>query len=445
MSDRRRLYEPYAYSDAPLSASFWDSTVSEAPALPVLHGDISCDCVVIGGGFAGMAAALRLAEAGAAVAVLDAKKPGWGASGRNGGLVSVGSAKLDDGVLERRVGVDDAQLFYAAERAAIEAVSERLDRYAIDADVHSTGYTFAAHHPRAVAGIRAYGESYKRRYGLDYRFHDRAAMRDAGMASPDFCAAVDLPLGCALNPLKVHRGLLNAALSAGVSVYADSEVLSVKPGYRLATAKGSVSAQKLLIATNGYVCDDLPGHRHSVLPVQSNILVSRPLTDAEIAEQGWHSAQMVVDSRRLLHYFRLMPDRRMLLGLRGTVRASAASLDATRQCARADFERMFPAWRHVETPYFWSGLIAMSRELMPVAGPIPGHDNAWMTAAYHGSGVAMSPYCGELIADMALGNERMPHPAFMQRVPKRFELGRFRRAVLPAVFAGYAALDRFGL
>ena len=103
-----------------------------------------------------------------------------------------------------------------------------------------------------------------------------------------------------------------------------------------------------------------------------------------------------------------------------------------------------PAWKHVDTPHFWSGLIAMSRELMPIAGPVPGMPGAWMTAAYHGSGVAMAPYCGELIADLALGVRRLPHPLFMQRSPRRFELGRFRRAGLPAVFAAYGVLDRFG-
>ncbi|MEM7378179.1 MAG: FAD-dependent oxidoreductase [Pseudomonadota bacterium] len=443
-ADAQRPYEPFAYSDAPLRDAFWPGTVPVGPEVPSLHGSHTFDAVVIGGGFAGLAAALRLSDAGLSVAVLDARVPGWGASGRNGGLVSVGSAKLADGVIESRVGIDDARCFYAAEHAAINAVHDRIERYALDVDLHSEGYTLAAHHPRAVAELHAYGATYRRRYGLDYRFLDRDAMRAEGLDSPAFCAAVQLPLGCALNPMKMHRGLLEAAVQAGVAVFAHSEVVSVETGFTVRTAEGVVNAPKLLLATNGYLSDALPGHRHRILPVQSNILVSRPLSEAEIAAQGWHSAQMVVDSRRLLHYFRLMPDRRLLLGLRGTVRASPAAFAATRDRARADFEWMFPAWRHVETPHFWSGLIAMSRELMPIAGPVPGQPGAWMTAAYHGSGVAMAPYCGELIADLALGKQRLPHPAFMQRTPRRFELGRFRRAVLPAVFAAYGVLDRFG-
>lgn len=438
-------YEDFAYSDGPLVDAFWPTTVPSMANLPQLDGDIRADAAVVGAGFAGLAAALRLADNGLDVVVLDAHYPGWGASGRNGGLVSVGSAKLADKVLDRRVGGDDAQRFFAAERRAVEAVFERQALMNIDADAHSDGYVFAAHHARAIDGIRAYGDTYRQRYGLAYRFLDRVAMRDAGLASPDYCAAVHLPLGGAINPLKMHRGLLTQALARGVRVFANSEVTQFSGQFRLHTQRGSCRARRLLIATNGYASDSLPGHRHRVLPVQSNILVSRPLTDAEIDAQGWHSQHMVVDSRRLLHYFRLLPDRRLLLGLRGTVRASGASLQATRARARVDFDRMFPAWRKVETPYFWSGLIAMSRELLPFAGPVPGLANAWMTGAYHGSGVAMAPYCGELIADLALGRGKEPHPDFMKRVPKPFELGRFRRTVLPAVFSGYETLDRFGL
>jgi glycine/D-amino acid oxidase-like deaminating enzyme len=151
---------------------------------------------------------------------------------------------------------------------------------------------------------------------------------------------------------------------------------------------------------------------------------------------------MVCDSRTLLHYFRLLPDNRMLLGLRGSVRVSEANIDRTRAKARADFDRMFPAWQHVETPYFWSGLICMTRALVPFAGAVPGMKGAYAAFGYHGGGVAGAPYSGALIADLALGQNRRPHPLFMQKLPRRFELGRFRRASLPPAFAWYNLKDR---
>jgi glycine/D-amino acid oxidase-like deaminating enzyme len=102
---------------------------------------------------------------------------------------------------------------------------------------------------------------------------------------------------------------------------------------------------------------------------------------------------------------------------------------------------MFPAWRHVETPFFWSGLICMTRGLVPFAGPIPGMERAFGALGYHGSGVAMAPYAGALAADLALGRSPRPHPAFMRAPPGRFELGRWRRAQLAPALAWYRLKD----
>ncbi len=177
------------------------------------------------------------------------------------------------------------------------------------------------------------------------------------------------------------------------------------------------------------------------MPVQSNILVTHPLSQEEIAAQGWNSRQMVVDARNLLHYFRLLPDNRMLFGLRGSIRASEENLAATQRLARTDFDRMFPQWRNVETEYFWSGLICMTRDLIPFAGPIRGMDNAFAAMAFHGNGVSMAPYCGALMADLALGQQTMPHALLMQKQMRRFELGSLRRNLLPPAFLWYKLLD----
>ncbi|CUH64862.1 Gamma-glutamylputrescine oxidoreductase [Thalassovita autumnalis] len=441
-----RIYEPLAYGNRPIRDRYWDSTLtSPLPVYPPLRGHITCDFAIIGGGYTGLSAALTLAEAGADVVIVDAKSPGWGASGRNGGLVSTGMTKQSDDAIERRYGAGEARLLYDAERSAIDLVEQYIDRFDLDVERHSHGYSCVAHRPSAIAELKDYGADYQRRYGLPYRFVPKEEMAAHGMNSPDFHAAVDLPLGFALNPIKFLAGLTKAAEAAGVRIFSHTTVEDVTPenGFQLKTPEGRISATKLLFATNGYGSDHLPRRFAArYLPVQSNILVSRPLSEAELAQQGWTSRQMVCDSRTLLHYFRLLPDNRMLLGLRGSVRVSEANIERTRAKARADFDRMFPAWQHVETPYFWSGLICMTRALVPFAGAVPGMDGAYAAFGYHGGGVAGAPYSGALIADLALGQNRRPHPLFMQQLPHRFELGRFRRASLPPAFAWYNLKDR---
>ena len=441
----KRVYEPFAYEDGPIRDGYWPGTVpAPHPGFDPLTDEAVCDFAIIGGGYTGVSAALRLTQSGADVVVLDAKTPGWGASGRNGGLVSVGGSKLSDDRIVKIAGQADAETYFQAERAAVEMVETLLETFDLDVDRHSDGYTYVAHSPRHIDDVRAYGEQYNRRYGLKAAFLNKGQMAEQGLNSPDFHAATHLPLGFALNPLKFILGLTEAAQRAGVRMYSNTEVQEIvqNNGYILKTPRGQVRAAKLLFATNGYTSDNMPkALANRYLPVQSNILVSRPLTEGEIADQGWFSRQFVCDSRTLLHYFRLLPDNRMLLGLRGTVRATPANLTRTRARARADFDRMFPEWRHVETPHFWSGLICMTRDLLPFAGAVHGMDNAFAALAYHGNGVTMAPYCGALMADAALGQKRLAHPDIMQRRLPRFELGRWRRASLPPAFAWYKFSD----
>lgn len=446
-----RIYEPMAYSDRPIRDRYWPHTLPEGlPDFSSLEKDETCEFAVIGGGYTGLSAAIALADAGANVVLLDAKAPGWGASGRNGGLVSVGLTKLDDPTIERRYGITDAETLYAAERAAVDLVEQYIDTLGLNVDRHSQGYSAVAHTPRAVADLQAYGRSYGHRYGLPYQFVPTEEMAAHGMASPAFHGAVHLPVGFALNPIKFLDGLYRAADRLGVRIYSNSSVDAIKPtnGFTLTVnspnGRAEVRTKKLLFATNGYGSDDLPrsmGDRY--LPVQSNILVSRPLTQAELLDQGWTSRQMVCDSRNLLHYFRLLPDNRMLFGLRGSVRTTEGTLARTRAKARQDFDAFFPAWRQVETPYFWSGLICMTRDLVPFAGAVPGLDGAYAAFGYHGSGVSGAPYGGALIADMALGQQTRPHPDLMKTAPRPFELRQWRRASLPLAFAWYNLVDRF--
>ena len=147
-------------------------------------------------------------------------------------------------------------------------------------------------------------------------------------------------------------------------------------------------------------------------------------------------------TRHLLHYFRLMPDGRMLFGMRGGLRHTEAT-EATIRCKiRQDFDRMFPEWRHVETPHYWSGLVCLSRDLVPYAGPIPDMPGGFAGFAYHGNGVSMGSYTGSLLAALVQGKTpQTPYPAPMRHVPRRFPLGRFRRLLMRPAYLGFALKD----
>jgi len=439
-----RLYEDMAYGPAPIAEGFWSTTVDAIPVHGALDGSVRADVAVIGAGYTGLNAALALAEAGRDVVVLEAEQPGWGASGRNGGFCCLGGAKAGPDAFLRRFSEAETRAYYRAERAAVDHVAEMLEAHGIGADTHSKGETLLAHRARDVAGLHGLAREIRHWHQVEPAFLPREALADHGLASPEFHAGLTTPVGFALNPMKYVLGLARAAVAAGVRLFGRSALIAMnrEGDFVLRTGQGELRAKQVIFATNGYSRDDLPGwFAGRYLPVQSNVLVTRVLTEDELAAQGWSSDQMCYDTRNLLHYFRLMPDRRMLFGLRGAMRTTPGEHAKTRATARADFDRIFPAWRDVETPHFWSGLACLARDLMPFAGPVPGMDGAYAALCYHGNGVAMGSYAGRLLAAEIAGHGPET-PAPMRRPLRRFELGRFRRLALPVAYRLYGLKDR---
>jgi len=441
----RRIYPDYAYSDAPRAGCWWDQTV-EPTSRPSLSGEHSCDVAIIGGGFTGISAALHLARAGVTVGVFENRYVGWGASGRNGGFCCLGGGMLDNAALERDFGLEGRHAWRQAEVAAIRLVEDLLDDLNIDVDRHSDGETQVAHRPRDFEAMREDVAYYKDSYGLDAWLTEKEALEAEGM-NAGFHGAITVPIGFGLNPRKYITGLADAAEAAGAQIFHETPVLKIDKtghGFGLRTPEGSVRAGKVILATNGYSSEDMPGWLAGrYMPTQSSVIVTRPMSQSELGAQGWTSGQAAYDTRHLLHYFRLMPDNRMLFGVRGGLMANAGSEARAIRRARSDFETMFPAWRDVETPHAWSGMVCIARKRMPFVGAVPDTPDMFASLCYHGNGVAMATYCGALLSDLAQGHTpSRVYPRAVQRPLAKFELGRFRRAVMPFAYAGFAVSDR---
>jgi len=439
----RRIYEPLAY-DTPANC-WWRDTTPPADQ-PQLDGDHRTEAVVIGGGFTGLNAALALARSDVKVTVIDAEQPGWGASGRNGGFCCLGGSKLGGGLMARRFDQDQRSQWHKTERAAVDHVDALLSENGIDADRHSNGETLLAHTPRAMRDMLASTDEAKATYGVTPEIIPAEQLRQRGLGGA-FHGGVTLPIGFALNPAKYHAGLAHTAQGQGARLFGQTPAQSItRTGrtWRVTTPSGVITADTMILTTNGYSSEDVPDWlRARYVPVQSSIIVTRPITEGEQARQGWTSLQMCYDSRILLHYFRLMPDGRFLFGMRGGLRATPRAEAALSHKIRADFHALFPAWRDVEVTHDWSGLLCLMRRLTPFAGPVPDHPGLFAAMGYHGNGVAMGSYLGARLADAVLGRSpRGPVPAFIAAPPKRFPFGASRRALLAPAYTAAALLDR---
>lgn len=416
------FYEAEAYDTTRWPASYWRATRPAPPACPPLEGAQRADIVIVGAGYAGLNAALELVERHSAdVLVLEAAQPGWGASGRNGGFCCLGGTMLDDAAITRRHDAETAQGWAAFETSAIDRVRDNLSRYAIDAEPVETGELMLTGSARRWAAIRATPPA------PDEALLDRAALRDQGFASACHHGGRIVAQGFGLNPYAYALGLAQAAQSAGVRLHGQSPAIGLehKHGrWLIQTPQGQISARAVLIACNGYSSETLlPWLKGRILPVISNIMVTRPLRPAELQAQGWTRQMMAYDDRRLLHYFRLLPDNRFLFGARGGMSFAASSVARFAARARARFECIFPRFAGAETQFAWNGLVCLTTSRAPYIGPVPGAPGLFLALGWHGNGLAAASEGGRRAARAMTGQPDAP-PQLARHAPPRLPVPR---------------------
>ncbi|WP_415405026.1 NAD(P)/FAD-dependent oxidoreductase [Tateyamaria sp. SN3-11] len=435
----RRIFSDYAYGPGPRTGCWWDNTVDIA-SNPTLQGDVACDVAIVGGGFTGLSAALHLARAGASVVLLDANSMGWGASGRNGGFCCLGGGMASDGAIDQTYGRAARLEWRRTEVEAVRSVEALIAELDLDVERHSVGETCLAHRAREMLEFEADAARVQENYGVMPELVSRDELHTQGMSGP-FHGAMTIPIGFGLNPAKLVKGLLDAARAAGARCFDNSAVTQID-GTHVVTKRGTVRADRIILATNGYSSEDVPDWMATrYMPAQSTVLVTRPITAAEQQAQGWTTGQMAYDTRKLLHYFRLMPDGRFLFGMRGGVFSSARAEARARHRVLQDFRRMFPAWRGVEVTHSWSGMVCLARNMLPFAGVVPGAPHLLAGFAYHGNGVAMGNYAGRILAELALGHTPDLYPAGMQDPARRFPFGPFRRMIMPPLYGAFHLSD----
>ncbi|MFA5121723.1 NAD(P)/FAD-dependent oxidoreductase [Zavarzinia sp.] len=444
---RAYLHHPSIHAYDQKVPSWWAASAGPAPDAPPLEGGISVDVAVIGGGFTGLNAALALRRAGSAtVAVLDAAPIGWGASGRNGGFCCLGSAKLSWPGIIRRFGLEEAQRFFRLQVAAIDHVRHLLQDEAIDAEAGPAGEAVLAHHPRAIAGLEEEKDLFARHFDTACTLLPAEALAEHGIRTAEAKAGLLVPHGFPLHPLKYVQGLAARVIAAGARVHGRSPVLAwTREGrrHRLTTPRGSVLADRVVVATAGFTRDDLhPAFTGRLLPVLTNIVTTRPLTEAERAAEGFTSLTMCADTRRLLHYFRLLPDGRLMFGARGGISADPAAEGTMRQRLESDLAAMFPTLAGVETTHFWRGLTDLAYDLLPHLGTAEDGTVHYLLA-FHGNGVAMGSLGGALIG-RRLAGLAVDLPTPITRPLPRFPFPALRQAYLRAAYAAFAWRDRHG-
>jgi gamma-glutamylputrescine oxidase len=306
-----------------------------------------------------------------------------------------------------------------------------------------------AHRPSAVADLQERVRLYREVLGYPHvEFLDRARLeRDGYLRGAEASGALHTRNAFGLHPLKYVRGLAAAARGRGATLCARSPVIGWRregSEHVLVTPRGALRVRTVVMATNGYTPEGLQQFfRGRVLPATSSIVVTRRLTDAEWRDIGMLTTQVYSDTRKLLFYWRRLPDDRLLFGGRAGVLDTSAGMQRCRRRLEAHMVAKWPVLQGVATEYFWSGKVCLSYDLMPHVNRADGDPSVAYALAYQGSGVAMSTYCGGLVADLVAGKDVPRDTPLTSATLPRFPLPFLRSAYLAGAYVVYGVKDRW--
>lgn len=416
--------------------SYYAASAATQTDHPHLAGRMDCDVCVVGGGIAGISAALELAERGYRVVVLEAARLGWGASGRSGGQLIFGYA-CEMAKIERHVGAELAKTFWDLSLEALDHARARIQRHGIDCD-YAPGHLHAAIKPRQREDLIAWRDELAMRYGYDsLSFWERPELNER-IASPRYLAGLYDSNSFHVHPLNYTLGLARAAEAAGVRFFENSPVIRIERGARPVahTAEGEVHASQLLLCGNAYIGNLVPEIWRTIMPVGTYIAATEPL-GAERATRLIRNNMAVADMNFVLDYFRLSGDHRLLFG--GRVSYSTFDPPRLRESMRQRMLAVFPQLADVRMAFSWGGYVDITLNRAPHFGRLGS--NVYFVQGFSGHGMALTGLAGKLMAE-AIHGESTRFDLFGKIPHLPFPGGRwFRTPALVLAMAWYRLRD----
>ena len=391
------------YSDK----SFWLATYGDYLPNPPLLGDLKVDIAIIGAGFTGLSTAynLRREDAGLSVAVLEAEVVGFGASGRNGGF-SMTLFGLEPAVTKALFGQQKTVEAHRYMERSVDYVDELVKEHNLQSEYWFPGFLRAATTPGYVKRIQ----------------HDLEILTSMGITgvswieadeikkevnSPRFLGGWWEPRSGLLNPAKQVRELKRLAIQYGAQVYENTPVTEIHRAedFKLTTPQGKVSAKKVIFATNAY-SHLIPELKRKQVPAFTHMVVTEPLSQAQLEPIGWKNRQGIEDARNLVHYFRLTIDNRITMGGSDVSLAYGGDMDhdmnpQTFAMLEQDILWLFPHLKGIQITHRWGGPVSVPLQMAPAIGFI-GDQRAIFSLGCVGHGVSMTHLNGRTLADLAL-------------------------------------------
>jgi glycine/D-amino acid oxidase-like deaminating enzyme len=397
-----------------------------------LAGDVRADVAIIGGGYTGLSTALALHEAGVSAVVLERHFCGFGASGRNAGHLTPTICK-DLPTAKMLFGRDAAAALVRFADHCVERTEQLMREYGIACDYQPTGNIMTVVHRSQERRLRLATEA-AGALGARTRFVEAGEMRERGLPTAFLCGALE-EAGGTLHPGRLVQGLRSAALERGIRIFEQTTVTGVEAGtpVRIVSADGSVSADRVLMATNAYAPEvGKPGQR--LCPLYITLFETAPLSDAQLESiGGWKGREGIYTAHESMETFRLTAERTIIGGSKDVQyfydcrpHDHGGDGDARKASVIRAFRERFPGLADLPIAHAWAGWCGFTLNFLPVVGRDPDDETFYYSVGYNGHGVAQATAMGGLLADLMTGRRNRWHevicrkPAYMPPKPLRY-------------------------
>ena len=440
------LYHRDIYKfDEPVK-SYWETTYNTNNKYNKLEKNIQTNIVVIGGGYTGISCALSLAKKyNEDVVLLEAGHIGWGSSARNAGFCCIPPAKISVAKMFKKFGKKETKKFFKNTIEGSNFTKNLIEEYKIDCDLTGDCNYEVAHHPSYFESIKEEANIYKNEFGIETKIYSQAEFNEIGHTGKEQFGAFSYKPGFAINPLKFLLGLAEKAKTSGVQIFQKSKVTKIEKNqnkFNVIVNGLIVTANKIVMATNGFYKDDLfPDLNDMILPVISNIIVTRPLKKQELESHNFVTHNPILNTRNLLFYYRLLKDNRFLFGARGDLIGSEQSSFIKSKKMEEQMKTVFPGWKNVEIDFHWRGLVAVTTKFTPSIGKLD--DEIYYSFGYQANGVNTAPWSGNELAKLIVSNSKeLNISKFFQGLPNRFPFPKFRLLYLKFALMYYSIKNK---
>jgi len=418
--------------------SLWAATANPPKARQSFEGEYDTDVVIIGAGFTGLSAAYHLQKKGLRTIVVEQETVGWGASGRNGGMILPGYKPTMD-ELAKKYGVDEAKQLNQIALDGMELVKEIVTTHHIECSLDYGGYLLLSNKKRFKSLLKDEHESLNSQFGSDTRYLEGDELKQE-ISSSFFSYGLVDPHGYSFHPLNYSLGLADAAESLGARIFEKTKAVAIQwtpQNVTVLTAKGRVIAKEVIAATDGYSSHLTKELDRAVIPIASYQVATECLGD-ELAESLIPNNRMVFDTSNLINYFRRSPDGRIVYG------GSGIRHNGCEKYYRELHQMMlsvFPQLTPYKVEYTWGGLIGVTMDMFPMIGRMK--DGVYYATGYCGHGASLATLMGQLLAQWIAGEERVSR-RFESLPLKAFPFSSQKSMLINLANCYYRLMDAIG-